>query len=182
MKEPITIIMSLFACRYETALPLVLTVLAAKRALGVDGVWCSEATLVNPDRRRRLTCKWRFHKRMHGCKLHVQHVRPHAVFTPDCFSTSLKKGIGDLGHCITVAVSRNCSDLRIKNTFALKPLDGLLCAELSYNHGLSAPQGAAETAIFNLTCELFFRDFTVAVKSLNSEVGKSERSTKAVEF
>lgn len=67
MKEPITMITSPFACLYETALPLVVAVLAGKCALRVDGEWCSEATLVDPGRRRRRTYKPRLYQRMHGC-------------------------------------------------------------------------------------------------------------------
>lgn len=79
---------------------------------------------------------------------HVHHVCAHTMFTADYFSTSLQKCISDLGYCVSVAVSRNCTDLQMKNTFALKPLDRLLCAELSYNHEPSAPQGGRGNAAF----------------------------------
>lgn len=53
--------------------------------------------------------------------------------------------------------------MQMKNTFTLKPLDRLVCAELklSYIHKLSAPQETVKTR------ELFFDGFTARVKSLN---------------
>lgn len=109
---------------------------------------------------------WSHH--MCPCVAHVQ---------VDFFIHRLFKGINDLGHDITVAVFKNCTDLQMKNTFTLKPLDRLVCAELklSYIHKLSAPQETEKNWII-------LDGFTARVKSLNLKVGKSEWRPQAITF